>query len=137
MDSLANRAEYKKVFDYDPDYLAAPGGGFGVGISFDMLFSGRKIRRMEALRTRLEREEREKYVDHRFSKALVKRITGLTSPALDSFMVEYRPSYETLKSFETEYDYYKYVKTFSQYFIEQWKTDHPVETRDSTGRVQP
>jgi hypothetical protein len=137
MDSLANRAEYKKVFDYDPDYLAAPSGGFGVGISFDMLFSGRKIRRMEALRTRLEREEREKYVDHRFSKALVKRITGLTAPALDSFMVEYRPSYETLKSFETEYDYYKYVKTFSQYFIEQWKTDHPVETRDSTGRVQP
>jgi hypothetical protein len=137
MDSLANRAEYKKVFDYDPDYLAAPSGGFGMGISFDMLFSARKIRRMEALRTRLEREERDKYVDHRFSKALVKRITGLTPPALDSFMVEYRPSYETLKSFETEYDYYKYVKTFSQYFIEEWKRNHPAETSDSTISTQP
>src|SRR5688500_6188625 len=92
MDSLANRAEYRKVFDYDPDYGSAPGSGFGLGISFDLIFSGRKFRRMEALRTRLEREERDKYVDHRFTKALVKRITHLTPPALDTFMVTYRPS---------------------------------------------
>jgi len=130
MDSLANREEYKKVFDYEPDYLGTP-GGFGMGISLDALFSAKKIRRLEHFRARLEREERDKYVDHRFTKALVRRITNLTSPALDTFMVQYRPSYETLQSFETDYDYYKYIKAFGQYFIQQWKIDHPNAVSDS------
>jgi hypothetical protein len=133
MDSLANRAEYKKVFNYDPDYGSAPGSGFGLGISFDLIFNARKFKRMEAFRARLEREERDKYVDHRFAKALVKRITYLTSPALDSFMVEYRPSYDILKSFETDYDYYSYIKSCSYSFVSQWKIDHP---GDSTFRTQ-
>jgi hypothetical protein len=137
MDSLANRAEYKKVFDYDGASLSTPSGGFGLGIGFDLLFGARKIRSMEKLKARLEREEKEKYVDHRFTKALVKRITGLTSPALDTFMVQYRPSYETLKSFETEYDYYKYIKAFGKYFIDNWKIDHPDATGDSTLRALP
>ncbi|WP_205510199.1 carboxypeptidase-like regulatory domain-containing protein [Longitalea arenae] len=136
MDSLANRAEYKKVFDYDPVLASAPGSGFGLGISFDLLFNTRKIRSMEKLKARLEREEREKYVDHRFTKALVKRITGLRSPALDTFMIQYRPSYEQLKNFETEYEYYQYIKTFSKYFIHNWKIDHP-HLADSSFVIPP
>lgn len=133
MDSLANRAEYRKAFDYGgPDFGSAPGSGVGLGISFDMIFNARKYKRIEAFKARLEREEREKYVDHRFTKALVKRITHLTSPALDTFMVEYRPSYEQLQSFENDYDYYKYIKTFGEYFINQWKLSHPREASDST-----
>ena len=135
MDSLANRKEYQKVFDYDPNYLGTPGSGFGMGIGFDLIFNARKIKRMERFRARLEREERDKYVDHRFTKALVKRITGLTPPALDSFMVEYRPSYEQLQSFETDYDYYKYIKAFAGYFKNQWYKDHPGEMSDSTFRT--
>lgn len=134
MDSLANRAEYRKVFDYDPEIGSAPGSGFGLGISFDVIFNGRKFRRMEAFKARLEREERDKYVDHRFTKALVKRITNLTSPALDSFMVEYRPSYDVLKTFETDYDYYSYIKSCGYSFIAQWKLKYP---DDSTFRTQP
>jgi hypothetical protein len=134
MDSLANRKEYQKVFDYDPVIGSAPGSGFGLGVSFDVLFGARKFRRMEALRTRLEREEKDKYVDHRFTKALAKRITGLTPPALDSFMKEYRPSYDILKTFETDYDYYSYIKSCGYSFIAQWKIDHP---GDSTFSVRP
>jgi hypothetical protein len=133
MDSLANRNEYRKVFDYGgPDLGSAPGSGVGLGISFDLIFGARKFKRMEAFKARLEREEREKYVDHRFTKALVKRITHLTSPALDTFMVEYRPDYEQLKSFENDYDYYKYIKTFGEYFISQWNQSHPRVASDST-----
>lgn len=131
MDSLRNREEYRKVFDYDPVLGSAPGTGFGVGISFDMIFNAGRIKRMERFKARLEREERDKYVDHRFSKALVKRITNLTSPALDSFMVEYRPTYETLKGFETDYEYYEYVKGCSESFNYTWKQEHPVATKDS------
>jgi len=134
MDSLANRNEYRKVFDYDADYGSAPGGGFGIGVSFDVLLNPRKFRRMEALKKRLEREERDKYVDHRFNKALVKRITGLTAPALDTFMVEYRPSYDILKTFETDYDYYSYIKSCGFSFIAQWKITHP---NDSMFRKAP
>ena len=132
MDSLANRKEYQKVFDYDPVIGSAPGSGFGLGVSFDVLFNARKFRRMEALKARLEREEKDKYVDHRFTKALVRRITGLTPPALDSFMVEYRPSYDILKTFETDYDYYSYIKSCGRSFLGQWKIDHP---GDSTLRL--
>lgn len=132
MDSLANRAEYRKVFDYDQEYGSAPGSGFGLGIGLDVIFNARKFRRMEALKIRLEREEREKYVDHRFNKALVKRITHLTPPALDSFMVEYRPSYDLLLGFENDYDYYSYIKSCGKAFIRQWNRGHP---GDSTFRT--
>jgi len=131
MDSLANRKEYQKVFDYDGPPLSTP-GGFGIGVSFDLIFNAKKYRSMEKLKARLEREERDKYVDHRFTKALVKRITGLTSPALDTFMVQYRPSYDQLKAFETEYEYYKYIKTFGEYFRNEWKIAHPEMVSDST-----
>jgi hypothetical protein len=136
LDSIANREEYRKVFDYDAGmYLNSPGGGFGVGVGFDLIFNAAKIRRMEHFRARLEREEREKYVDHRFNKALVKRITNLAPPLLDSFMVEYRPTYETLQSFETDYEYYKYIKDFSRVFIYEWEQKHPGERIDSAFRA--
>jgi hypothetical protein len=135
MDSLANRKEYQKVFDYDGPDFSAPSGGFGMGISFDLIFNAKKYRSMEKLKARLEREERDKYVDHRFTKALVKRITGLTPPALDTFMVQYRPSYDQLKAFETEYEYYKYIKTFGEYFKNEWKIEHPGIASDSTMKV--
>jgi hypothetical protein len=134
MDSLANRNEYRKVFDYDPSIGGAPSSGVGIGVDFEAIFNPKKFRRMEALRKRLEREEKDKYVDYRFNKALARRITGLASPALDSFMIEYRPSYDIIKSFETEYDYYSYIKSCGFSFIAQWKIEHP---GDSSYRVQP
>jgi hypothetical protein len=39
-------------------------------------------------------QEEEKYIDYRFNKVTVKRITGLTGEYLDSFLVWYRPEYE-------------------------------------------
>ncbi len=53
---------------------------------------------MEAFQKRLEAEEREKYIDYRFNKIFVKRITGLKSPAVDSFLKWYRPTYEFARS---------------------------------------
>lgn len=119
LDSLENRKEYQKVFDYEPDYLSSAGsGGFGLGISLSALFSARKIRNMESLRKRLEWEEKDNYINHRYTKALVRRITGLQSPALEAFMKQNKPSYEMLKSFENEYQYYKYIKDWGEYFKE-------------------
>jgi hypothetical protein len=129
-DSLANRKEYKKIFDYDADYLTGMksnrrGAGLGVGLDFDLLLDGKKNRRMLAFQQRLEEEEKDKYIDHRFTKAIVKRVTGLQSPALDTFMRQYRPSYEFIQSCETEYEFYKYILDWSKFFEQDWKFSHP------------
>jgi hypothetical protein len=123
LDSIANREEYRKVFDYAPEYIASGSGG--VGVNLDALFSMRKIKRMEAFREHLVMLEHDKYVDHRFNKPLVQKITGLQSPALDTFMVQYRPTYEMLQNFETEYEYYKYIRDWGIYFERARQQDHP------------
>jgi|GEM_PF-147664 len=143
LDSLENRREYKKVFDYDKGYVdglksGRGGRSMGVGIDFDMLLDGRKNRQMLALQKRLIYEEDEKYIDHRWTKALVHRITGLESPALDTFMRAYRPTKEFIQSFETEYQFDHYIQEWGKFFAEDWRTSHPkgvgVPGIDSTGR---
>lgn len=123
-DSAANREEYRKVFDYEPDYLTGGSGG-GVGINLDMLFGARKNRQMLALQRRLLEEERDKYVDHKFNKTLVRKITGLQGPALDTFMRTYRPSYEFIQNCENDYEFYKYIKDCGLYFSRVWQEEHP------------
>jgi hypothetical protein len=123
VDSMQNRDEYRKVFDYAPEYIASGNGG--VGVNLDALLSLRKIKRMEAFREKLEQIERDKYIDHRFNKSLVKKLTGMKEPAIDTFMVEYRPTYDMLKSFETEYQYYEYIKQNGDYFAQEWQREHP------------
>ncbi len=130
-DSLTNRMEYQKVFNYGRSYLdnmkmdhKGGGLGLGVGLDFDMMFDGGSHRRMLAFQKRLEEEEKDKYIDHRFTKALVKRVTGLEQPALDTFMREYRPSYEFLQTFETDYEYYKFISESAKYFSENWRKEH-------------
>ena len=120
-DSLANREEYRKVFDGNALYSLAPSSGVGLGLSLDLIFNAKKIKRFERFKERLEREEREKYIDHRFSKGLVKRITGLEEPALDTFMRNYRPTYEVLQLFENQYEYYEYIKSQANFFSATWQ----------------
>lgn len=122
-DSLENRDEYRRVFDYQPDYLVGGSNG-GLGFNLDLLFSARKNRQMLALQRRLEEEERDKYVDHRFNKTLVRKLTGLQRPALDTFMRIYRPSYEYIQSCENDYEFYKYIRDCGLYFSRMWKNQH-------------
>jgi hypothetical protein len=128
LDSLENRKEYQKVFDYNGNILhsmkASRGAGFGVGLDFDMLFDGKANRRMETMQKRLIWQEQDNYIDHRWSVAVVKRVTGLVPPALDTFMRQYRPSYEFIQSCETEYEFYKYIQEWAKFFIEDWNTAH-------------
>jgi hypothetical protein len=123
-DSAENRDEYRKVFEYQPDYVVGGANG-GVGFNLDMLFNAKKNRQILSLQRRLLEEEQDKYVDYRFNKNLVKRITGLQRPAIDSFMRLYRPSYQFIRNCENDYEFYKYIKDCSIYFLAQWKQEHP------------
>ena len=97
-DSLENRKLYADIFRFTkPGLQTSTSADGGVGLDLDELinmFRFRRNKRMLAFQKRLEEQEKEKYVNYRFNKLFIKRITGLQSPLLDTFMVWYRPNYE-------------------------------------------
>lgn len=96
-DSIENREAYKKIFSYCKPGIEtsiSPTGVAGADLGEIInIFRFRRNRNLKAFQNRLQNQEQEKYIDYRFSKTTVSRITGLVSPQLDSFMVIYRPSY--------------------------------------------
>ncbi|MBO9681101.1 MAG: hypothetical protein J7502_00275, partial [Flavisolibacter sp.] len=113
-DSIQNRKDYAKVFDFRRPNVGSMTsiGPTGAGIDLDELirvFQFRKNKSMEKFRERLEEQEHQKFIDHRFNKALVKRLTGLDGDALNIFMLKYRPSYAFALT-STEYDFQMYIK---------------------------
>ena len=85
-----------------------------MGMGFDLqelinMFRFRRNRSMLAFQERLLLEEEDKYVDFRFNKALVRRLTLLEPPTLDSFMRLFRPSYDFTKNAD-DYQFRLYIK---------------------------
>lgn len=110
-DSATNREDYKDIFSYQKPKIESsisPGGGVGMDLdAFINMFRFRHNREMKAFQQRLEQQEQDKYIDYRFSKKNVHRITQLSGSALDTFLVWYRPSYEfTRRSTELAFDEY-------------------------------
>jgi len=99
-DSLQNRLDYAKAFNWEkPKLQANVGTGLNASVGFDLeeiirMFQFRKNKSMAAFRERLLQEERDKFIDYRFNKALVLRLTGLIGEERDFFMLRYRPTYE-------------------------------------------
>ncbi len=119
-DSAENRENYGEIFSFKKQSIQtsiSPGGG--VGLDADELiniFRFKRNKRLKAFQQRLEADEKEKYVDYRFNKTFVRRITQLQSPALDSFLVWYRPSYEFAAS-SSEIEFNQYILNASYHFI--------------------
>lgn len=116
LDSIENRERYAKAFNFRSGHVGSsvsPTGGVGLDIN-DLinLFRFRRNKQLKAFRNRLEREEKERYVNYKFNKTLVSRITNLKKPDLDTFMVRYRPDYE----FAREAD----ELIMNQYIINAW-----------------
>jgi hypothetical protein len=113
-DSIQNRQDYAKAFNFKKPgiSISGPGQGLGVGLDLDQLidvFRFQKNRRMLAFQRRLVEEERDKFIDHRFNRSVVKKVTRLDDNGLDSFMIRYRPSFEFCKT-STDYDLMEYIK---------------------------
>lgn len=112
-DSIQNRIDYAKIFNYQKPKLSPTMNGMGVGFDLDEIinmFRFKRNRSLASFQRRLLLEEEDKYIDHRFNKALVRRLTLLETPELDSFMLLYRPSH-TFTKMAGEYEFQYYIKT--------------------------
>ncbi|HEX5651813.1 MAG TPA: hypothetical protein VFX58_01990 [Chitinophagaceae bacterium] len=113
-DSLQNRLDYAKIFNYKKPGLKTVTPQYGVGMGFDLqeiinAFRFKRNRSLASFQKRLLQEEREKFVAHRFNKALVRRLTMLDGRELDSFMLVFRPSFE-FTQLSSDYEFQQYIK---------------------------
>ena len=95
-DSLKRKEEYAWVYPTHRRRLVGsetPDYGFGVIVSPVDYFSARETQRRR-LRKRLKQEEIDYYIDFRFPRAYVARVTGLSDDSLQTFLYRYRPSYK-------------------------------------------
>lgn len=112
-DSVQNRRDYAKAFNFQRPSLGTMTSISGAGVGFDVqeiirLFQFRKNKSMERFRERLEQEEQNKFIDRRFSRGLVKRLTGVEKEEeLADFMQKYRPTMEfTVGTSDYEFQYF-------------------------------
>ena len=96
-DSLENRITYDKYFKGKSSALQTTyDTGGPAGLDLDALigaFQFKKNRQRLAFQTRLIQDEQDRFVDYRFSKRTITRVTGLKGQNLDLFQKLYRPSY--------------------------------------------
>jgi hypothetical protein len=114
MDSLQFRRDYEKVFDFRrPNVESMTSiGPMGAGIDINeliRLFQFRKNKSTLRFQERLLQQERDRFIDNRFTKALVLRLTGLKGDEQSRFMALYRPSYE-FTLYTNDYYFQAFIK---------------------------
>ena len=143
-DSLANRADFAPQFNYKgPRVIDAFTGGNGLNFYPGEFFSVNLLVLVQALTKKstpeykfnkiLIRDEHEQFVDEKFNRGNVSRITGLKGDTLSVFLVLYRPTYElALKS--TDYDMEVYIRErFSQFKKNGFKSDNLILSKADKG----
>jgi len=120
LDSLENRQTYAKAFNYrkpglrfsqsTPSAQSYVPGSVTAALDLDEIinaFRFRRNRQMVAFQQRLLLEEQDKYIDHRYSKYFVKKLTNLDGKELEDFMSFYRPGYNEIQMMnDLELGYY-------------------------------
>jgi hypothetical protein len=132
MDSLQNRKDYEKIFNYQKPGIGITDGQNGAGIDLDELiniFRFKRNRRLAAFQARLIEDEQDKFINHRFTRYTVKKITGLNGDTLDAFMFRYRPSFQFTKT-ASDYEFYDYIKLAYQDWQRQLHSHQPIKKED-------
>jgi hypothetical protein len=117
-DSIENREDFEHIFDYSKPGFKLSDNDNNAGIDLDQLidmFRFKRNKEMHMMQQRLLEEEQDKYVDYKFNRTLIKRITTIDSTDIDAFMKRYRPSFEFVRTATTA-DYYQYILDASYEF---------------------
>ena len=103
-DSLARHEYYKDEYAYKRtivDKHPQLSDGVGVKLNLGRLFSpGEKEKR--DFRKKLEKDDKEDYIDSKFSYAYVSKLTRLKDDSLRIFMYQYRPTYKFCRKASSE-----------------------------------
>jgi hypothetical protein len=119
-DSLENRRNYQKIFDYHrPGFETMTSvGAMGAGIDVNeliRLFQFRKNKSILKFQERLLHEERDKFIDKRFNQFMVRNLTGLDGNDLKEFMEKYRPTFE-FTALSSDYDFRYFIKLAAEQY---------------------
>ncbi|GAB3419169.1 hypothetical protein [Niabella aquatica] len=113
-DSIQNRQDYAKYFDYQKPGLKVSSLSDGtVGFDLDEIinsFRFKRNRQMLSFQNRLISQEQDAFIKHRFSKALIRRITQVDNDStISRFIMLYQPSF-LFTSTANDYTFHKYIK---------------------------
>jgi hypothetical protein len=119
-DSIANREEYAKIFNYQKPGISTNTSDYSGAAGMDLdefinIFRFKRNKQLKYMQNRLMEQEQERYINYRFNKTLVKRITRLEGKNLDSFMVLYRPDFYFTQN-STTVVFYQYILNASYQF---------------------
>ncbi|MEQ1797931.1 MAG: hypothetical protein ABL872_08255 [Lacibacter sp.] len=125
-DSIENRLQYDKVFNTDKGGVrftgSNPEAGMSAGLDLDALINVFRFRRnksMAMFQQRLIKEEQDRYIDYRFNKTIVQRLTKLKEgPLLDEYMQLYRPEYELLTQI-IDIELFLYIQGTAKRFLDR------------------
>jgi len=95
LDSMERRKDYDWVYDHKGVRLVDKNKqGDGIGASLNLPIYTSAERQRERLKKRLIQEEEDFYIDSRFGREYVSRLTHLQGDSLQMFMFRYRPTYQ-------------------------------------------
>lgn len=98
VDSISRREEFGDVLEKRQTNLVGGRGNAptdGVGITFSPISRySREEKNLRRFKKNYERQEKEYYIDYKFSYSQVSKVTGLTGDSLRVFMLKYRPDYK-------------------------------------------
>jgi hypothetical protein len=96
LDSMARRQEYAWIYDHGEQKLVEKERkGDGVGINLAIFRHSSSIdKQREGLKKRLMQEEKDDYIEYRYSRDYVAKLTHLQGDSLFRFMRDFRPTYE-------------------------------------------
>lgn len=125
-DSIENRLQYDKVFNTDKGGIrftgSNPEAGMSAGLDLDALINVFRFRRnksMAMFQQRLIKEEQDRYINYRFNKSVVQRLTKLKEgPLLDEYMQLYRPEYELLTQI-IDIELFLYIQGTAKRFLDR------------------
>lgn len=123
LDSIARYEEFRPFLETEERSLVdkskrGPGqGGFGVVVSPFTRYS-KKEKDLRKFKQIYASHEKQAYIDYRYSKTFVSRVTGLSGDSLVQFIAKYQPSYEMLRSINNE-DLIMWISVRAK----QWRKD--------------
>ena len=139
LDSIQNREQYASIFKYQRPGISPTTDSYTGAVGMDLnelinIFRFRRNKQLRKMQERLMEQERESYINYRFNKTTVRRITKLQGKELETFMKEYRPDFEFTEN-SSLVQFYQYILNASyQYKKELLLQD---KTRDSLFNSQP